>query len=92
MKRLAGGRIRGLLLALPVVVIVGALLSSADAVFASFFRLPDLPDVWLHLVLLSIGAFAAGGYLGRKGQLRHLHSARAAAVVVQTVHRVCHAA
>ena len=62
-RRLAGGRVRGLLLALPVVVIVGALLSSADAVFASFFRPPDLPDVWLHLVLISIGAWWASALL-----------------------------
>ena len=62
-RRLAGGRVRGVLLALPVVAVVWALLSSADAVFASFFRLPDLPDVWLHLVLLSLGAWWASALL-----------------------------
>lgn len=61
--RVGGARLRGLLLALPVVLVVGALLSSADAVFASFFRVPDLPDVWLHIVLLVAGAWWASALL-----------------------------
>lgn len=61
--RVLGARVRGLLLALPVVVVVGALLSSADAVFASFFRAPDLSDVWLHVVLLVVGGWWASALL-----------------------------
>jgi hypothetical protein len=61
--RVAGARVRGLLLALPVVLVVVALLSSADAVFASFLRVPDVPDVWLHVVLLVAGAWWASALL-----------------------------
>jgi Domain of unknown function (DUF4173) len=42
--RLAG-LARGGLLAVPVVLVLGALLVSADAVFASLFRTPALPDL-----------------------------------------------
>ena len=61
-----GGRVapvvRGLLLATPAVFVLGALLSSADAVFASFlsFDLGAWPE---HAVLLVVGAWGAGGLL-----------------------------
>lgn len=55
--------VRGLLLALPVAVVLGLLLSSADPVFASFLRLPDLSDVAAHAVLLVFGAWGAAGLL-----------------------------
>lgn len=55
--------VRGLLLALPVAVVLGLLLSSADPVFASFLRLPDLSDVAVHAVLLAFGAWGAAGLL-----------------------------
>ena len=56
--------VRGLLLATPVLAVIGLLLGSADPVFASFFRLPaDLSDVTLHLVLLGVGAWGAAGLL-----------------------------
>lgn len=61
-----GGRVapvvRGLLLAAPAVFVFGALLSSADAVFASFlsFDLGAWPE---HAVVLAVGAWGAGGLL-----------------------------
>jgi hypothetical protein len=56
--------LRGVLLAVPVVAVNGALLASADPVFASFFRLPaDAGDLVLHAVLLAIGAWSAAGLL-----------------------------
>lgn len=55
--------VRGLLLALPVALVLGLLLSSADPVFASFLRLPDLSDVAVHGFLLACGAWAAAGLL-----------------------------
>lgn len=61
-----GGRVapvvRGLLLAAPAVLVLGALLSSADAVFASFlsFDLGTWPE---HAVVLVVGAWGAGGLL-----------------------------
>ncbi|WP_195210374.1 DUF4153 domain-containing protein [Actinomarinicola tropica] len=55
---------RGVGLALPVVVVVGALLASADAVFASFFSLPVDPAAWLgHLLLTLAGVWAAAAVL-----------------------------
>lgn len=59
-RRRAGAVARGLLLAVPIVVVVGLLLGSADAVFASFFDVPvpdlGLGDLGLHLVLGLLGA------------------------------------
>jgi len=58
------GVLRGALLAAPIVAIVGLLLTSADAVFASFFRVPtDMGDVAMHAVMLAIGAWGAAGLL-----------------------------
>ncbi len=49
--------LRGVLIAIPLAVIVGMLLASADAVFASFFRLPFTAEVAVeHGVLLVIGS------------------------------------
>lgn len=59
--RAPAGVVRGALLAAPVVLVVGALLASSDAVFASFFRLPDdFGDPALHGVLLILGGWWAG--------------------------------
>jgi len=61
--RRAGGRhtaralpvVRGVLLAAPVVVALGLLLGSSDAVFASLFDLDvDLPDVADHVVVIAL--------------------------------------
>jgi hypothetical protein len=55
---------RGALLAAPVVLVVGLLLASADAVFASFFRVPtDVGDLVAHAVMLGVGAWGAAGLL-----------------------------
>jgi hypothetical protein len=58
--RIAGG----LLLATPVLVLLGALLASADAVFASFFRV-DLHPAMLaeHVAALAAGAWGAAALL-----------------------------
>ena len=56
--------VRGVLLAAPVVLVVGLLLGSADPVFASFFHFPtDAGDLVLHAVLLTFGAWGAAGLL-----------------------------
>ena len=69
----AGALARGVAIGLPVVAAVTALLASADAVFASLLRLPDLSELVVHVVLLGIGAAAAAAVL------RHA-SARTAAL------------
>jgi hypothetical protein len=66
-RRVRSGRaglLRGVALGAPVVLVVGALLASADPVFASFFRLPaDVGDLIGHAVLLAIGAWSGAGLL-----------------------------
>ena len=54
---------RGLALGLPVVLALTALLASADAVFASLIRVPDLGELALHAVLLAVGAAVAAAVL-----------------------------
>jgi hypothetical protein len=65
---------RGLLLAVPIVVGLGLLLGSADAVFASFFAVPtpslDVEGLLGHLLLLGVGAAAVGALLGADRQVR----------------------
>jgi hypothetical protein len=62
--QLIGGIVRGLGLALPVVLVVGLLLASADAVFASFFSVPVEPGSWfVHGSLIGLGAWMACGVL-----------------------------
>jgi Domain of unknown function (DUF4173) len=55
---------RGLLLAAPVLVLLGVLLASADAIFASFFRV-DFHPVTLaeHVAALAVGAWGAAALL-----------------------------
>lgn len=56
--------VRGAALAVPLVLLLGTLLASADAVFASFFRLPfELGDLPGHLLLLALGAWGAAALL-----------------------------
>lgn len=58
---LAWAALRGVAITAPVVLILGALLASADVVFQSFFdglALFDLPVVLGHIVLLACGAYA----------------------------------
>jgi hypothetical protein len=56
--------VRGIALGAPVVLVVAALLGSADGVFASFFHLPTSADeVVAHGVSLALGAWAAAGLL-----------------------------
>jgi hypothetical protein len=47
---------RGVVLALPLLIAVGALLASADAVFASAFRI-DWGDIVFHIFAVSLGAW-----------------------------------
>jgi hypothetical protein len=55
---------RGVLIALPIVVVLGVLLASADAVFASFFRIHvPFTDAFAHLALIGMGAWALAGLL-----------------------------
>ena len=61
-KRAAIPFFRGVFLAAPLVLILTALLTSADAVFRSFFNF-DLLQVIIHLDFLGIGAWYALGLL-----------------------------
>jgi Domain of unknown function (DUF4173) len=55
---------RGLLLAAPIVVLLGVLLASADAVFASFFRVDVDPVTPIqHVAALAAGAWGAAALL-----------------------------
>lgn len=56
--------LRGLILAAPLILVLGLLLSSADAVFASFFRLSLDPDsITEHAVALVFGGWVMAGLL-----------------------------
>jgi hypothetical protein len=58
---------RGLAIAVPIVVVFGLLLGSADPVFASFFktdRIGDPTDMLLHLVLVASGVLLLGAIVG----------------------------
>jgi hypothetical protein len=56
--------LRGAALAVPVVIVFGALLASADAVFASIFRVDvDTGDLLLHSFLIVLGAWVLLGLL-----------------------------
>jgi uncharacterized protein DUF4153 len=61
-RRGTAGIVRGVLVAVPVVLVLGLLLASADAVFASFVRF-DLGDVVGHVVLIAFGLTAMAGLL-----------------------------
>lgn len=55
---------RGVGVAIPVVVVLGLLLASADAVFASAFHLPfGLGDLAAHLALIGLGVMLAAWLL-----------------------------
>jgi hypothetical protein len=59
---------RGAILAVPVLVVLGLLLASADALFARVIRLDALvgaipEDVWAQVVLVVIGAVGTAGLL-----------------------------
>jgi hypothetical protein len=70
--------LRGILIALPIVAIFAALLSSADLVFAQrlndftkLFRLENLPEYIFRVVYILIGAYALAGvflHAARKSQ------------------------
>ncbi|HVF14098.1 MAG TPA: DUF4173 domain-containing protein [Acidimicrobiales bacterium] len=54
---------RGLALAVPLLVVLGVLLASADAVFAGFFTGWDVMSPIEHAILLVIGAWGMAGLL-----------------------------
>jgi hypothetical protein len=56
--------LRGLALALPLLVILGALLASSDVLFAHVFDfVPDVNDSIAHAVLVGLGAWGMAGLL-----------------------------
>ena len=56
--------LRGLGLAVPLLVVLGALLGSADILFARVFDfVPDLDDSIAHAVLIGVGAWGMAGLL-----------------------------
>jgi hypothetical protein len=61
-ERRAGGVARGLLLLTPLVLILGALLTSADAVFASFFDF-EMGEVPQHAASITIGTLGMAALL-----------------------------
>lgn len=63
-RRALAPALRGLGLAFPLVVVVGALLASADAVFASFLRLPvSFDGLARHLPIAVLGAIGMAALL-----------------------------
>ncbi|MFL5799392.1 MAG: DUF4153 domain-containing protein [Actinomycetota bacterium] len=63
-RRTGRGVARGAAVAVPVLVVLGVLLGSADPVFASWFQVPADPvDVVAHGVLLALGAWGMAGLL-----------------------------
>jgi len=63
-RRLPTAAVRGVALATPIVVVLAALLASADAVFASLFRIPSSPAELIgHLTIIGIGAWGMAGLL-----------------------------
>jgi len=65
-RRGVGPALIGVALAVPIVFVLGALLGSADPVFASFFADffdIDAEDVVEHTVLFTLGAWATAGLL-----------------------------
>ena len=62
-RRRPAALLRGIGLALPLLVVLGLLLASADAVFAGFFDWWSPETVILHAVLLGVGAWGMAGLL-----------------------------
>ncbi|MEA2716503.1 MAG: hypothetical protein QOI99_820 [Actinomycetota bacterium] len=62
-SRRAAAAARGVLLAVPLLVVLGVLLASADAVFAGFFTGWNLLTPIQHGVLLVVGAWGMAGLL-----------------------------
>lgn len=69
-RRRTAGLVRGIVVAIPVLLVFGALLASADAVFASFVDF-DLTDLIQHGVALAF-AFLAMGWLLRLASVEHV--------------------
>lgn len=64
-RALAGSLARGVALGLPVALVIGLLLASGDAVFASFFVWPfDTGEMVAHATVMVLGLWAATTYLG----------------------------
>jgi hypothetical protein len=73
--------VRGILIALPIVAVFAALLSSADVIFGQrleefieLFRLEKLPEYIFRLVYILVGAYALAGYFcmpPRKAKMRN---------------------
>jgi hypothetical protein len=59
----AAAVLRGVALAVPLLVVLGLLLASADAVFAGFFQWWSPETVITHAVLLGIGTWGMAGLL-----------------------------
>ena len=61
----AGAAARGIAITVPIVLVLGALLASADVVFASALelRLPLPSDPVAHVALITVGALGVGGVL-----------------------------
>jgi len=56
--------LRGLSLAVPLLVVLGALLASSDVLFAHIFDFaPDVDESIVHLVLIGLGAWGMAGLL-----------------------------
>jgi len=90
---LTGALVRGAIIALPILLVLGLLLTSADAVFASFFDIGwglDVGTVVGHAVLLTLGGFtmivllrtAGQDRAGTGGELRYPRLGRVEALVV----------
>jgi hypothetical protein len=73
----AGAIVRGVLIAIPVLLVLGLLLRSADAVFASFVDF-DIGDIAGHAVLLAFGLIATAVLL-RLASVEHVDAPQTSA-------------
>lgn len=73
--------VRGLLIAVPIMVVLGVNLASADAVFASLFEVDLQLDRWVgHLVVLALAAWLAAGWFVQAGRPPVSHPPRALSI------------
>jgi hypothetical protein len=63
--RRASGVARGLALGLPLLLVFGGLFVAADAVFQHLVSaaLPNIPQLWSHVVVIGVAAYFAAGLL-----------------------------
>jgi hypothetical protein len=80
-RRTAWPLVRGLLIAVPIVTVIGLNLASADAVFASLFEIDLDLDRWVgHVVLVLVAACVAAGWYAQASRPPVTHPSRSVSV------------